>query len=166
MMGFFPLFADLSGEPVLVVGGGRVALRRVSKLLEAGASVTLVSPRVHSGLLSLAESRRLVWIPRAYVEGDESLFRLVFALTDSPDVNNRIAERGRTSLTNVATRTTLRRVTVPATRAGESFVLAIACQPPDPARSRRLADLCVKEVSREAVRNKQESGREWSNGHA
>jgi siroheme synthase-like protein len=149
-MGIFPLFADLEGEPVLVVGGGRVALRRVKRLLDAGARVTLVSPRVLPELGSLGDSGRLLWIRRPYVEGDETGFRLVFALTDSTEVNDRIAERARGSLTNVATRTPRRRVTVPATRAGESYVLAIACQPPDPERSRRLADLCVEELSREA----------------
>lgn len=151
-MGLFPLFAELSGEPVLVVGGGRVALRRIERLLDCGASVTLVSPQVHPRIAAWSEDGRLVWIPRPYVEGDEVSFRLVFALTDSPEVNDRISERaekGRATLTNVATRTALRRLTVPATRAGESFVLSVACHPPDPARSRRLADRCMIELSRD-----------------
>ena len=153
-MGLFPLFAELSGEPVLVVGGGRVALRRVGKLLDCGASVTLVSPQVHPRIAGWSEEGRLVWIPRPYLEGDEASFRLVFALTDSPEVNDRIsegAEKGRASLANVATRTALRRLVVPATRTGGSFVLSVACHPPDPARSRQLADRCMKELSREGA---------------
>lgn len=142
-MGFFPLFVDLSDEPVLVVGGGKVALRRIRRLLAEGAAVTLISPVVLPDLSSMADEGRVLWIPRAYVAGDEASFRLVFALTDDPGVNDLIAARGRTSLTNVATRTGLRRVTVPATRKGESFVLAIACYPPDPDRSRHLADRCM-----------------------
>lgn len=148
-MGLFPLFADLAGEPVLVVGGGRVALRRIGRLLEAGAQVTVIAPLVRPEIGEWAGSGRLVWIPRPYVAGDESFFRLVFALTDNPGVNDLVAANGRASLTNVATATSLRRVTVPATRHGRSFVLALACHPPDPGRSKRLADRCLDLLSGE-----------------
>src|SRR5690606_32315123 len=39
-MRLFPLFADLQGRAVLVVGGGDVAARKIKALLEAGAAVT------------------------------------------------------------------------------------------------------------------------------
>jgi uroporphyrin-III C-methyltransferase / precorrin-2 dehydrogenase / sirohydrochlorin ferrochelatase len=42
----FPIFLDLRSRPVLVVGGGRVAFGKVASLLEAGASVTVVAPRI------------------------------------------------------------------------------------------------------------------------
>ena len=45
-MYFFPLFADLHGRDVLVVGGGAVAERKVRLLLDAGARVRLVAPEV------------------------------------------------------------------------------------------------------------------------
>ena len=147
-MDYFPLFADLTGEPVLVVGGGSVALRRIPRLLEAGARVTLISPRALPELERLSEEGRILWIPRVYLEGDEASFRLAFALTDDPRVNDRIASRTGGPLTNVATRTTVRPLTVPATRKGGSVVLAVACRPPDPERSRRLADLCLSEIRR------------------
>lgn len=147
-MGFFPLFADLTGEPVLVVGGGSVALRRIPRLLEEGARITLISPVALPGLKTLAEQGRILWIRRGYLEGDEASFRLVFALTDDPEVNDRIASRTGGPLTNVATRTAVRPLTVPATRKGESVVLAVACRPPDPERSRKLADLCLSEIRR------------------
>jgi len=68
-MDYFPLFADLTNEPVLVVGGGSVALRRIPRLLEAGARITLISPVALPELESLAEEGRILWIPRGYLEG-------------------------------------------------------------------------------------------------
>ena len=148
-MDYFPLFADLTGEPVLVVGGGSVALRRIPRLLEAGARITLISPVALPELERLAEEGRILWIPRGYLEGDEASFRLVFALTDDAAVNDRIVSRTGGPLANVATRTTFRPLTVPAVREAESVMVAVACRPPDPGRSRKLADLCLSAIRRE-----------------
>ncbi len=49
-MKYFPLFADLKGRRVLVVGGGDVAERKVRLLLEAGAQVDVVAPALNEWL--------------------------------------------------------------------------------------------------------------------
>ena len=41
-MAYFPLFVDLEGRQVLVVGGGKIAMRRVRTLLEFGCEITVV----------------------------------------------------------------------------------------------------------------------------
>ncbi|WP_017545161.1 uroporphyrinogen-III C-methyltransferase [Nocardiopsis prasina] len=87
---------------VLVVGGGRVAQRRVPVLLEAGARVTLVAPEVSAALEDLADAGRLTWIRRPWEPGDVSgpdapAFWLVHAATDSPDANAAIAEEAEAS---------------------------------------------------------------------
>ena len=45
MAPYYPIFLDLQGKPVLVAGAGKVALRKTTGLLEAGARVTVVAPR-------------------------------------------------------------------------------------------------------------------------
>lgn len=89
-MGRYPVFLDLAERPVLVVGGGGVAARKMPALLASGAAVTVVSPELRPELRENAREGRIRWIPRKYVEGDESGFFLVFALTDSAVVNDRV----------------------------------------------------------------------------
>ncbi|MDS1271079.1 uroporphyrinogen-III C-methyltransferase [Lipingzhangella sp. LS1_29] len=86
----------LDGRDVLVVGGGRVAGRRVPALLRAGARVTVVSPQLTPALEDLADAGRITW-QRGYaragdvVLGGLAQFWLVHAATDDPDVNAAIA---------------------------------------------------------------------------
>ncbi|GGO00247.1 uroporphyrinogen-III C-methyltransferase [Microbispora rosea subsp. aerata] len=81
----------LDGRRVLVVGGGRVAQRRVPALLDAGASVTLVSPSVTPALDDLIAAGRVTWERRPYQVGDCDGAWLVHVCTDHRDVNTAVA---------------------------------------------------------------------------
>jgi uroporphyrin-III C-methyltransferase/precorrin-2 dehydrogenase/sirohydrochlorin ferrochelatase len=83
----YPLLLDLAGRPVVVVGGGRVALRRVRGLLEAGAAVHVVAPQVLPELAALGvEVHR-----RRYAHSDLDGAWLAQACTDDPVVNAAVA---------------------------------------------------------------------------
>ena len=81
----------LEGRRVLVVGGGQVAQRRLPALLDAGASVTLVSPEVTPSLDDLIAGGRVVWERRPYHVGDCDGAWLVQACTDDRVVNTAVA---------------------------------------------------------------------------
>jgi uroporphyrin-III C-methyltransferase / precorrin-2 dehydrogenase / sirohydrochlorin ferrochelatase len=81
----------LAGRRVLVVGGGGVASRRVPALLDAGADVLLVSPKVAASLEGLAAAGRIRWAARGYQAGDGDGAWLVCARTDDPAVNAAVA---------------------------------------------------------------------------
>ncbi|GAA4227825.1 uroporphyrin-III C-methyltransferase/precorrin-2 dehydrogenase/sirohydrochlorin ferrochelatase [Streptosporangium album] len=81
----------LSGRRVLVVGGGRVAQRRVPALLEAGALVTIVSTSVTHALDDLIATGRVIWQARPYQVGDVDGAWLVQACTDDRAVNTAVA---------------------------------------------------------------------------
>ncbi|MCK2218001.1 uroporphyrinogen-III C-methyltransferase [Actinomadura sp. ATCC 31491] len=90
-MGPYLLGLRLSGRRVLVVGGGRVAQRRVPALLEAGAEVTVVSPHVTPALDDLIAAGRVIWHERPYEVGDCDGAWLVQACTDDRAVNTAVA---------------------------------------------------------------------------
>jgi uroporphyrin-III C-methyltransferase/precorrin-2 dehydrogenase/sirohydrochlorin ferrochelatase len=81
----------LDGRRAVVIGGGRVAQRRVPALLAAGAEVVLVSPEVTPALEDLAAREELTWERRAYRTGDCDGAWLVEACTDDGKVNVAVA---------------------------------------------------------------------------
>ncbi len=58
-MPYFPMFVSLEGKRVVVVGGGKVASRKVEKLLPFGAKIRVIAPRVMPYLQSLAQEKRI-----------------------------------------------------------------------------------------------------------
>jgi siroheme synthase-like protein len=76
---YFPLFVDLSDKKVLVVGGGKIALRRIRTLADFTAGITVVAPEIHPELLPLEEAGRLRVLRKSYDPGDLNGMDLVLA---------------------------------------------------------------------------------------
>jgi precorrin-2 dehydrogenase/sirohydrochlorin ferrochelatase len=83
----YPVQLVLAGRPVLVVGGGKVALGKVRGLLAAQALVTVVAPEVDDELAGLPG---MTIERRPYEPGEARGYRLVVAATDDPAVNRRV----------------------------------------------------------------------------
>jgi precorrin-2 dehydrogenase / sirohydrochlorin ferrochelatase len=94
-MAYYPVFLELSGRRCLMVGGGPIAEHRVEALLDAGAQVTVISPRVTPSLAALAADGRIAHESRAYREGDVAGADLAFVATDSREVNAALAREAR-----------------------------------------------------------------------
>ncbi|HEX2208280.1 MAG TPA: bifunctional precorrin-2 dehydrogenase/sirohydrochlorin ferrochelatase [Longimicrobium sp.] len=91
----YPVMLDVTRLRVLVVGGGSVAARKVAGLAEAGGRPAVVAPAVTDELRAMVERLRLVWHARPYHSVDADRHHLVFAATDDPGVNQRIADDAR-----------------------------------------------------------------------
>ncbi|EDK26573.1 siroheme synthase component enzyme [Vibrionales bacterium SWAT-3] len=90
-MRYFPMFLDVENKPILVVGGGEVACRKVDSLLRAGADVTLVSPKVAPYLQQLVDENKLHWVQNFYSSQIISKEYLqVWATTDNPSLNHQV----------------------------------------------------------------------------
>ncbi|MGI8553174.1 MAG: precorrin-2 dehydrogenase/sirohydrochlorin ferrochelatase family protein [Dehalococcoidia bacterium] len=91
-MGYYPVFLELDQRPCLVIGGGSVALQKVSGLLIAGARVTVVSPDLRAELNVMLQQGQITHIPREYEAGDLEGMTLVMVATDDGAVNRQAAE--------------------------------------------------------------------------
>jgi len=94
----FPIALLAEGRKCVVAGGGKVAAQKVSILLDAGASVTVISPELDETLTSLVEADRVTHVARAIERGDVQDAFIVFAATDDEQANstvlNACRERG------------------------------------------------------------------------
>ena len=75
-MRYFPVFVDLSGARVVVVGGGEEALRKVRLLLKTGAAIEVVAPSIHE---ELAANPRVIWRAKRYAAKLLDGARLVYS---------------------------------------------------------------------------------------
>lgn len=94
-MALYPIALRLEGRRCLVVGGGRVAERKIAALLEAAADVVVVAPQGTPALLELAAQRRIVLHQREFVADDVLGATLVIAATDIPQINEVVWQASR-----------------------------------------------------------------------
>ncbi len=141
----YPVMMNLEAKPVIVAGGGRVALRKIKSLLSAGARVIMISPEVEDELKDLAGRDGVTWIPEPF--RDELLDRypdavLVFGTTDNRDVNTAIhaAAVKRKIPCNIADVPDLCTFIVPAVITQGDLMIAVSTGGSSPALARRIRE--------------------------
>jgi len=140
MADLYPIYLSLENKPCLVVGGGRVALRKVKGLLEAGAKITVVSPQCEPELLTFAQEKRIELHKRPFEGGDVSGMWLVFCATNVEGVNRAVFQAGEVArvFTNVADQPHLCRFHVPGRYKEGTLQIAVSTRGGSPALSRKL----------------------------
>jgi uroporphyrin-III C-methyltransferase/precorrin-2 dehydrogenase/sirohydrochlorin ferrochelatase len=138
----FPLFADLRGRPVLVVGGGAVAARKVAALLATGAGIRVGAPELVPELQALADARRIVHRAGRFQPWWLDSVWLVVAATDDAAINRSIAEAAtiRRLLVNVVDDAELSSFQVPAVVERGPLQVAISSGGAAPMLARRLRE--------------------------
>ena len=91
----FSIEVNLEGKNVLVVGGGRIALRKVKTLLPTGARITVVAPQFDPEFSLVSRLSSLVLINRPYEPLDLRGIFMVFICTDQPAVNAQVSNDAR-----------------------------------------------------------------------
>lgn len=94
-MSYYPIFVDLKGKTVLVVGGGRVAQRKIETLLGYGAEIRLVTREVTESLKLMITDKKIQHVGTNFKEDFLRGVSLVFAATDDTQVNHRVSKAAR-----------------------------------------------------------------------
>jgi uroporphyrin-III C-methyltransferase/precorrin-2 dehydrogenase/sirohydrochlorin ferrochelatase len=90
-MEFLPLFFDLKTRPVLLVGGGEVALRKARLLSKAGASISVCSPVVDAALEEIVTQTQGQLVLKNYLDLPLEGYALVVAATDDAATNQKVS---------------------------------------------------------------------------
>ncbi|HDH96164.1 MAG TPA: bifunctional precorrin-2 dehydrogenase/sirohydrochlorin ferrochelatase, partial [Proteobacteria bacterium] len=139
-MALYPIFLKLDGRRCLVVGGGRVALRKVKDLLDAGASVVVVAPSFVRELEEIAD--RIELVKREFDQRDLDGVAIAVAATDSDEANRRVhrAARSRGVWVNVVDSPELCDFFLPARARLGNLEIAVSTLGRSPLASRLIRD--------------------------
>jgi len=141
-MNYFPMFFDLAGQKVLIVGGGDVALRKLSLLERTGAAITVVAPAIVPDIMQRAAAGKLQLALREFAPDDLDGVRLVIVATSRRAVNRWIANlsESRNIPVNVVDDREASRFIVPAIVDRDPVLVAISTAGTSPVLARRLRE--------------------------
>lgn len=141
-MKLYPLFASLGGRPVLVVGGGEVAERKVEALLSAGAAVRVGAPVLNLRLAQWVAAGRIRHLAGGFAESWLDDVFLVIAATNKTGLNRRVAAAAeqRRLLVNVVDDAELCTFHVPAIVDRSPLMIAISSAGAAPVIARRVRE--------------------------
>jgi len=148
---YFPVCLDIKDRPCLVVGGGRVAVRKVDGLLACGGAVTVVSPELVEGLAAMVADGRVRHLDRGYQRGDLAGSFLVIAATDDEDVQAEVFKEAEEHhiLLNVADVPKWCNFILPATVRRGSLAVSISTGGKSPALARKIRQDLEKDFGAE-----------------
>jgi len=141
-MDYFPIFLRLANEPVLVVGGGAVAERKVDLLLRTSAQVRVIAPELVPGLAERAAAGEITHVAAEFSPEHLDGVRLAIAATDKRAINAWVARQAerRNIPVNVVDDRELSSFIVPAIVDRSPVVVAVGSSGDAPVLTRRLRE--------------------------
>ena len=86
-MDYYPIQLNLKGKQVIIIGGGKVAQRKLAGLLDTGAQITIVSPEITDTIREYCQSGKVIWKQKSFTRDDLEKMFLVIAATNDPEMN-------------------------------------------------------------------------------
>ncbi len=91
MAHLYPIFINLADKRCLVIGGGKVAERKIETLLEYDAQVMVVSPESTIKIREWAQQNVISWQQRVFKPSDLEEIFIVFIATGDSELNRSVA---------------------------------------------------------------------------
>jgi precorrin-2 dehydrogenase/sirohydrochlorin ferrochelatase len=140
MSRFYPILADLQGKRALVVGGGKVAQRKIESLLECGVSVRVVAKELTAKLEEMRSAKRVELCGGEFSEASLDGTFLVFAATDDPSLNRTVSQAAqrRGLLVNAVDQPADCNFIVPSVLSRGDLLIAVSTSGKSPAFARKV----------------------------
>jgi precorrin-2 dehydrogenase/sirohydrochlorin ferrochelatase len=139
---YYPILLDLKGKRVLVVGGGKVAQRKIETLLEHGASVQVIARELTPPIALLAEKGMIHYAGRDFSESHLDRVFLVIAATDDAKLNRLVSDKAqqRGLLVNAVDQPSECNFIVPSVLRRGDLVVAVSTSGKSPAFARKVRE--------------------------
>ena len=140
MSRFYPILVDLQGKKALVVGGGKVAQRKIESLLEYGASVHVIARELTAELEQLRSRKRIELLGGEFSEAHLEGAFLVIAATDNALLNRRVSQEAqkRGLLVNAVDQPADCNFIVPSVLSRGDLLIAVSTSGKSPAFARKV----------------------------
>ncbi len=139
-MSYFPFFIDLKDKEVLVVGGGKVAYRKIKTLLDFEAKITVISETYVDEVFELVKVFNIILFEKTFekIDIENNNFFCVISATDNEDVNSSISKIcfDRNILVNVADDIDKCNFTFPAVVKKDDIIIGISTSGKSPTMSK------------------------------
>ena len=150
---YYPIYLNVCDRKCIVIGGGKVALRKVQILLEYGAEVDVISPELAPELIKLAQDNQISTFSREYKDGDLEKAFVVIAATDSDEINRQVAAeaRRRSILINVVDDAMYSDFIVPSVMRRGDITITVSTSGKSPALARKLRTQIERDIGEQYV---------------
>jgi siroheme synthase-like protein len=148
---YYPMFFNLQGKRCVVIGGGKVALRKIKTLLECGARVTVISPNPHPEISKLSVERAIRLIQHDYKARDLKDAVVAIACADVKKVNRKAADEATKArvLVNVADDPERSDFIVPSSFRRGNLTIAVSTGGTSPALAKKIRTKLEKDFGEE-----------------
>ena len=149
----FPVYLNLEGKRCVVAGGDATALSKIKSLLETGAHVVVVAPRVEQGILTLLQDSRIEWLQKEFKRDDADGAFLVVSTLDDRERNQEIFDfvNARNRLVNVHDDAPRCNFIYPAVAQSGPVQVAVSTAGKSPAMAQRIRNRIEEEILAEGV---------------
>lgn len=90
MVSMYPISLKLKNKNILVIGGGKIAERKVIRLLKSDANIFLISPDITDKLQQFVDEKKIIFNKRKFIKSDLKNVFLAIAATNDKEVNHLI----------------------------------------------------------------------------
>jgi siroheme synthase-like protein len=148
---YYPVFLNLKGKKCVVVGGGRVGLRKIKTLLNCGADITVISPRPRAEISKLFKKKAIRLVRRNYKKGDLGGAALSIAATHVRKINRKVVEESKRNgtLVNVVDDAELSDFIIPSSFRRGDLSVAVSTSGMSPAFAKKIRAKLEKNVGME-----------------
>jgi precorrin-2 dehydrogenase/sirohydrochlorin ferrochelatase len=150
-MSYYPIFLELDGQSALVIGGGKVAERKIEGLLACGAIIYIISKGLTDKLKGLIEAGEVTYLGEEFEEKHLQGVSLVIAATDEKGLNHKVSESARKKglLTNVVDQPAECNFIVPSVVRRGDLLIAISSSGKSPALVKKIRERLEQQFGKE-----------------